>query len=312
MSSHRIKCALVCAVITLTSMAASAQEERLNVVATFSILGDFAQQVGGERVEVRTLVGANGDAHVYEPKPADAMALARADVVLTNGLGLEGFMSRLVTASGTEADVITLTHHVETREEPGGGHYHFIDGQAIFHAGGQDPHVWQSVVNAKIYVENIAEAFCAADAEGCDEYEANAERYLTELDELDSEIRDSIAALPESNRAVVVGHSAFGYYEAEYGIRFLSPQGVSTESEASAADVAGLIRQMREANAGAIFAENISDSRLVEQIAREAGFEVAGVLYSDALSPPDGPAPDYLSMMRHNTQAITSALAADQ
>lgn len=311
MTLRWIKHAVTFSVISLITFPASAQDDKLAVVASFSIIGDFANQIGGDRIELDTLVGPDGDAHVYEPKPADAMALARADVVLTNGLELEGFMNQLVTASGTEANIVTLTDHVQTREEPGGGHYHFVNGEAIFHAGAHDPHAWQSVVNAKIYVEGIREAFCAADADGCEQYEANAERYLAELGTLDSEIRDSIAALPEGNRTVVVGHSAFGYYEAEYGIRFLSPQGVSTESEASAADVAGLIRQMREANARGIFAENISDSRLVEQIAREAGIDVAGVLYSDALSPAGGPAPDYLTMMRHNTHAITSALASD-
>ncbi|MDP0929974.1 zinc ABC transporter substrate-binding protein AztC [Paracoccus onubensis] len=308
MPPHWIKNALTCAVITFASAEpVLAQTDQIHVVATISIVGDFANQVGGDRIALDTLVGPDGDAHVYEPKPADAMALARADVVLTNGLELEGFMSRLIAASGTKADIITLTDQIQTREETGGGHYHFVNGEAIFHAGAHDPHAWQSVVNARIYVRNISEAFCSADTDGCKEYKVNAERYLAELDILDAEIRSSIAALPETDRTVVVGHSAFGYYEAEYGIRFLSPQGVSTESEASAANVAGLIRQMRETNAGAIFAENISDSRLVEQIAREAGTEISGVLYSDALSPPDGPAPDYLTMMRHNTQAITSS-----
>ncbi|WP_369412463.1 metal ABC transporter solute-binding protein, Zn/Mn family [Pelagibacterium xiamenense] len=268
--------------------------------------------MGGDRIDLRILVGPNSDAHVYEPRPANAMALAEADVVLTNGLQFEGFMDRLIAASATEADVVALTENVAAREEPGGGHYHFIDGEAIFHAGGLDPHTWQSVVNAKIYVENIRDAFCEADAINCAAYEANAEAYLAELDALDAEIRASVGGLPEDRRVGVVAHNAFGYYEAEYGLRFLSPQGVSTESEASAADVAGLIEQMREADAGAIFAENISDTRLLEQIASEAGLEISGVLYSDALSEPDGPAPTYIAMMRHNTRTITSALAGDQ
>ena len=300
---------LACSVISLCSATVGFAQEKLTVVATFSIIGDFASQVGGDRIELKTLVGANGDAHVYEPKPADAIALARADVVLTNGLELEGFLDRLITASATEADVITLTDGIEPREEPGGGHYHFVDGKAVFHAGAYDPHAWQSVTNARIYVENIVEAFCAADAEGCDAYAANAENYLGELDALHAQILESVEALPEDRRTVVVAHNAFGYFESAYGIGFLSPQGVSTDSEASAADVAGLIREIRNRNAGAIFSENIADTRLIDQIATESGMPISAVLYSDALSGPDGAATSYIAMMQHNAQAITSGLA---
>lgn len=283
--------------------------EPLKVVATFSILGDFAAEVGGERIALRTLVGPDSDAHVYEPRPSDAIALARADVILANGLEFEGFMSRLIAASGTEAPITVLTEGVESMEEPGGGHYHYVDGRAIFHAGAHDPHAWQSVANAKVYVGNIAAAFCDADASGCQSYEANAAAYLADLDALDGEIRSAIAALPGDRRTVVVAHNAFRYFETAYGVTFLSPQGVSTESEAAAADVAGLIRQIRETGAGAIFAENISDTRLLEQIGREAGMALAGTLYSDALSGPEGPASTYLAMMRHNTAALATALA---
>lgn len=283
--------------------------EPLKVVATFSILGDFAAEVGGERIALRTLVGPDSDAHVYEPRPSDAIALARADVILTNGLEFEGFTSRLIAASGTEAPITVLTEGVESMEEPGGGHYHYVDGRVIFHAGAHDPHAWQSVANAKVYVGNIAAAFCAADASGCQSYEKNAAAYLADLDALDGEIRSAIAALPGDRRTVVVAHNAFRYFETAYGVTFLSPQGVSTESEAAAADVAGLIRQIRETGAGAIFAENISDTRLLEQIGREAGMALAGTLYSDALSGPEGPASTYLAMMRHNTAALATALA---
>lgn len=299
----------VCYVITFSPTSAL-HAEPLQVVATFSIIGDFAAEVGGEHIAMRTLVGPDSDAHVYEPRPADAIALARANVILTNGLEFEGFMSRLIAASGTTAPVTVLTEGVTTMEEPGGGHYHYVDGQAIFHAGAHDPHAWQSVANAKVYVGNIAAAFCAADVEGCVKYETNAATYLGELDALDSEIRAEISALPDTHRTVVVAHNAFRYFEQAYGISFLSPQGVSTESEAAAADVAGLIRQIRETGAGAIFAENISDTRLLEQIAREAGLTLAGTLYSDALSSPEGPAPSYLAMMRHNASSIASALAS--
>ncbi|QDY71415.1 metal ABC transporter solute-binding protein, Zn/Mn family [Qingshengfaniella alkalisoli] len=304
-----LQCIAACSAMTFASTFA-AQAEPLNVVATFSIIGDFAAEVGGERIALKALVGPDSDSHVYEPRPADAMALAQADVVLTNGLEFEGFMTRLIASSGTQAEIATLTDGIETMEEPGGGHYHYNNGQAIFHAGAHDPHAWQSVANAKAYVRNIAAAFCAADAEGCPVYEINATRYADALDVLDAEIRGLVATLPGDRRTVVVAHNAFRYFEVAYGIHFLSPQGVSTESEAAAADVAGLIREIRETGAAAIFAENISDTRLLERIAAEAGLTLAGTLYSDALSGPEGPAPTYLAMMRHNAGVIAAALDA--
>ncbi|WP_411840565.1 zinc ABC transporter substrate-binding protein AztC [Paracoccus sp. ME4] len=299
---------------TLAALAvgtAAAQAEPPQVVATFSIIGDMAAQVGGDRIVLEVLVGPDADSHVYEPRPRDAMAVARADVVLTNGLEFEGFVDRLIAASGTDAAIITLSDSAQVLEDPAGGHYHYIGEQAIWHAGAHDPHTWQSVPNARAYVGAIADSFCEADAEGCEGYRANAASYTQDLDTLDVQIRASVDALPSSRRTVVVAHNAFRYFEEEYGIHFLSPQGISTEAEASAADVAGLIREIRDTNAGAIFAENISDTRLLERIAAETGMDLSGTLYSDALSGPAGPAPDYLSMMRHNADTITSALAAD-
>lgn len=288
---------------------ASAQE--LRVVATFSIIGDFARQVGGERIELRTLVGPNADAHVHEPRPSDAIALAQADVVLTNGLMFEGFLMRLIEASDTEARIVELTEGADILRDPEGGHYHFYGDRAVFHEAPYDPHAWQSVSNAKVYVENVARAFCAADADGCPAYTRNARAYLEELDALHEEVARAVAAIPEQRRVAVVAHHAFRYFEEAYGVTFLAPQGVSTEAEATAADVAGLIRDIRERRAAGVFAENISDSRLVEQIAAEAGLSLGGTLYSDALSAPDGPASTYVELMRHNVTTISAALAAD-
>lgn len=293
-----------------TAFGASAWAEPLRVIASFSIISDFAAQVGGDRIELQTLVGPNGDAHGYEPRPRDATALSHADVILTNGLELEGFLDRLITASGTEGHVGTLTDGVLAIEEPGGGHYHFVNGEAIFHAGAVNAHAWQSVPNAKIYVVNVRDAFCEADATGCESYTDNADAYLRALDSLDRDIRDALKTLPDDRRTVVVGHDAFGYFQQEYGIRFLSPQGISTASEASAADVAGLIEEIRKADVKAIFAENINDPRLVERIASEVDVQLSGTLYSDALSPADGPAPDYITMMRHNLALLAKALSA--
>lgn len=287
---------------------AVAEAEKPKVVATFSIIGDLAQRVGGDLIELMTLVGPDSDAHVYEPRPADAMALARADVVLVNGIGFEGFLQRLVDASGTSASIAVLTDGADILNDPDGGHYHFVGGQAVFHAAPQDPHAWQSVGNVRIYVGNIARAFCNADANGCATYQTNANAYLDELTALDAEIHQAIATIPQDKRVAVVAHNAFRYFERDYGMTFLAPQGVSTESDASAADVATLIRDIREKRAAAVFAENIADARLVEQIASEAGLALGGTLYSDALSAPDGPAPSYVEMMRRNVATLTTAI----
>jgi len=307
---RQLSAAILCSVISLAATPVLAQD-KLQVVASFSIIADFAREVGGDHVEVRTLVGPNGDAHVYEPKPADAIALARADVVLTNGLLFEGFLHRLIEASGTAAPIVALTSGVDVLQDPNGGHYHFVDGEAVFHAQPNNPHAWQSVTAAKVYVDNVAKAFCSVDACHCADYESNAAAYAEELTALDHEVRDAIAAIPENKRVVVVAHNAYQYFERDYGLHFLSPVGISTESEASAADVAGLIRQIREQNASAVFAENIASPRLVEQIAAEAGLTLGGTLYSDALSELDGPASTYVEMMRANVSTITTAIAAE-
>ncbi|MGI6247042.1 MAG: zinc ABC transporter substrate-binding protein AztC [Pseudochelatococcus sp.] len=297
--------------VALSAMSSAAMAEKLRVVASFSIIGDFAARIGGERIELRTLVGPDGDAHMYEPRPSDAIAAAHADVILINGLQLEGFMTRLIAASGASAPVVEVTAGIDVLRDPAGGHYHYVGGKAVFHAAPFDPHAWQSVANARVYVGNIAQALCAADTAGCDIYRANARAYLGELDALEGDIHKAIAAIPAEKRIVVVAHNAFRYFERAYGVRFLSPQGVSTEAEASAADVAGIVREIREKRVAAVLAENISDARLVKRIAAEAGMRVGGVLYSDALSGPEGPARSYLAMMRHNVDTIRAAAAPD-
>ncbi|MEP9388484.1 zinc ABC transporter substrate-binding protein AztC [Mesorhizobium sp. KR9-304] len=304
--------AFALSVITLITPALPAAAEPLNVVASFSIIGDFAQNVGGDRIALTTLVGHNGDAHVYEPKPADAVVMAGADVVLVNGLHFEGFLQRLVEASATKAVVVELTKGVETLataeeevEHEGEATHEAEDGHDH---GATDPHAFQSIANAKIYVKNIADAFCAADAAGCDAYEANAAAYTGKLEALEAEVKAAVAAIPADKRAVITSHDAFGYFQHAYGITFLAPEGVSTDAEASAADVAKLIEQVRHDKASAIFVENITNQRLIEQIASETGLKIGGTLYSDALSDANGPAPTYIDMMRNNIGAIKGAI----
>jgi zinc/manganese transport system substrate-binding protein len=279
---------LLIVVLALLAATPAVAAERVIAVASFSILGDLVSRVGGERVEVTTIVGPGSDAHIYEPKPDDAKAMAAAAIVLVNGLGFEGWMERLVQASGYGGTVVTVT-----------------DGVAVAEG---DPHAWQDAGNAAIIVDNIAKALCAADLENCAAYEGNAASYRKELAALDQEIKAALAQVPSERRVVITSHDAFGYFARAYGVTFLAPEGVSTESEASAKDVAKLIAQIRADKASALFIESISDPRLIEQIARETGVKIGGELYSDALSPKHGPAATYLDMMRHNARMLTAAM----
>jgi zinc/manganese transport system substrate-binding protein len=295
-----------CLTLAASSLPVAAQNAgTLKVVATFSILGDMVRHVGGERVEVATLVGPNGDAHVYSPTPADGRRLTEAKIVFTNGLKFEGWIDRLVKSSGTKAMRVEAAKGVkplEGEEDHGHGHGH--------DHGGSDPHAWQSIGNAKIYVANIRDALIAADATGKATYEANAAAYLKHLDDLDAEVKSLVAGIPADRRRIITSHDAFRYFEAAYGIDFVSPQGVSTESEASAKDVARIIQQTKREKIAAVFVENVSDARLMERIAKETGARIGEKVYSDALSEPNGPAGTYIDMMRHNIRAFSAALSS--
>jgi zinc/manganese transport system substrate-binding protein len=268
----------------------------LPVVATFSILADFTRNVGGDRIEVTGLVGPNGDAHVYQPKPADAKQLGAARLILVNGLGLEGWIDRLIKASGTKAPVIVAAKGITLQKMHEEGRI------------GPDPHAWQSIANAKIYVANIRDALIGVDPGYASAYRANAENYTGELDELDKDVRTEIAKIPPERRQIITTHDAFGYFGTAYGFRFIAPEGVSTETEASARDVAKIIRQIKASNIPAVFLENVTDPRLVRTIASESGAKIGGTLYSDALSPAGGPAATYIDMMRNNIRELSAAL----
>jgi zinc/manganese transport system substrate-binding protein len=293
-------------VFALGAMAEAHSSEKLKVVASFSILADFAAQVGGERISVTSLVGADSDAHVYEPTPRDVRKVAAADVIVVNGLGLEGWLNRLLEASGAKAPVTEASAGVSAIESS--EHEAEHEDESEHDHGAQDPHAFQSIGNAMIYVKNIAGALCKAAPSDCDEFRTNAAAYTAKLDELDKEVRDAVAKIPPDKRRIITSHDAFAYFAHEYGIGFLAPEGVSTDAEASAADVAKLIQQIRLQRASALFVENISDHRLIEQIGRETGLKVSGVLFSDALSTERGPAASYTEMMRHNMRTILSAI----
>ena len=301
--------ATVNVILLLSGAYSTAFADPLKVVSSFTVISDFAKNVGGDKIKLTTLVGPDGDAHVYEPKPADAAAVASADVVLVNGLHFEGFLPRLVEASATKAPIVELSKGVEPIKSAEDEHHHEAAGgtQHEEHEA-FDPHAFQSISNAKIYVKNIVDAFCTADTANCDTYKSNAAAYTAKLDVTETEVKAAIASIPESKRLVITSHDAFGYFQHEYGLTFLAPEGISTDSEASAADIVALIKQIKEDKASAIFVENITNPRLIEQIASETKLKVGGTLYSDALSKPDEGASTYIDMMHHNIETFKKAI----
>jgi len=306
---------LAAASLALAWLAPAAGAAEVEAVASFSILADIVENVGGDRVSVRTLVGPGGDAHVYQPTPADAEAITQADIVFVNGLGFEGWLPRLVEAAATKAPIVEAAAGVAAHraQEEGHGHEaeeggHAQEAAADQDHGALDPHAWQDVGNALTYVMTIADGLCRVDAAGCDSYRANAAAYTETLKALDAEVKAAIGGLSPAQRTIITPHDALGYYARAYGLTILAPEGFSTESEASAQDVAAMIDQIRERKASALFVENIKDPRLIEQISEETGAVIGGELYSDALSGKDGPAPTYVDMIRHNTQTIVAGV----
>jgi zinc/manganese transport system substrate-binding protein len=279
-------------VLAISAAPAHAQT-RLNVVASFSILGDFVKNVGGARVEVTTLVGPDGDVHVYTPTPSDVRRIADAKLLVINGFGLEGWLPRLLQAAGNRASIVTATQ-----------------GIAPLRLGSDaDPHAWQSVANAEKYVANIRDALVAADPPDAEFFRQNAAAYLAKLEALDGEARQAVDRIPLDRRKVISTHDAFGYFAARYGIQFIAPVGVSTEAEPSARGIAKIITQVKAEHIPAVFLERIGDPRLIRRISAETGARVGGTLYSDSLSDEKGDSPTYIDMVRHNIRTLTSALA---
>jgi len=317
------------ALAALVAWAGSAgAADKVKAVASFSILGDMVRQVGGDRVEVLTLVAPDADAHVFSPTPADAKTLAGADLFFVNGLGFEGWMERLEKSSGFKGKTVVVSNGVKPltmEEEEGHHHGEEADHDHDDHAKDEhdhddhaphdehdvtDPHAWQDLANGKIYVANIRDGLIAADPEGRAVYQANAAKYLDAIAKEEIAVKAAIDSLPEERRKIITSHDAFGYFGSAYGLEIIAPEGVSTESEASAQDVAKIIRQIKEEKIQAVFLENVADHRLLDQIARETSAKIGGTLYSDALSGPDGPAPTYLDMFRHNIGVLTAALSS--
>ncbi len=297
-----------------------AASQPLPVVASFSILQDLTLQVGGDLVTVSALVGPDGDAHVFEPTPQQARQLQQAKVLVANGLDFEGWLPRLKKAAGFQGQEIIASQGIAVRALPKGqdhdhGHDHGADKAGhdhdhAHHHGPNDPHAWQDVKNAIVYVRNIAKGLATADPANAARYDQQATQYIARLTALDASLRQRFAAVPAARRTVVSTHDAFGYFAQAYGLRFVPVRGLSTESEPSARDMGALVKQVREERIGAIFLENISDPRLLEQLSRETGAAIGGRLYSDALSPAGGPAATYIDMVETNAATLLKALQA--
>ncbi|MGV8918331.1 MAG: metal ABC transporter substrate-binding protein [Pseudomonas sp.] len=287
------------AAVALSVFSTLAQAKPLEAVASFTVIADMVHSVGGDRVHVTSLIGPNGDPHVYEPTPSDAQALKQADITFVSGLHLEGWLDRLITASGYHGKPVVLSNGIKTRsmEE---------DGKTI-----TDPHAWNSAANGVIYVRNIITALKKADPQDADFYQANGDKYIAQLQTLDAYARSQVQAIPAAQRKVLTSHDAFGYFGDAYGVTFLSPLGFSTEAEPSAADVAKLIRQIKGEHVSAYFFENSGDPRLVKQIAAASGAQPGGELYVEALSPANGPAATYAQMFRYNVDKLTAAMRGE-
>ncbi len=269
--------------------------EKIQVVTSFSILADLAHEIGGERIELTNFVSADADAHVYEPSPDNAKALLKADLIIANGLGFEPWLERLLDSTEPSGKRINASAGVLPL---------MLDDEGEQVA---DPHAWQSLSNAEVYVRNIAKALSEVDPAHAQEYAARRDAYLARLHALLQEANARFATLPASQRKVVTSHDAFGYLGQAWQLKFIAPQGLSTHDEPSAAEVAALIRQLRDEGVRAVFVENIRDPRLIQQIAEEAGATVGGTLYSDALAS-QAPADTYLGMFKHNLDTLMAAL----
>lgn len=273
------------------------------VVTSFSILADLVHEIAGPHARIVSLVGPDQDLHAYEPRPSDLRTLAGADLLVLNGLGVEGWSARMAQASGFKGHTVIASRGITPLRPATGG-----AAGASAEEGEYDPHAWQNVANVERYVANIRDGLVTIDPANAGAYKAGAAAYLGKLAALDKEVRAGFAAIPAARRRVITTHDAMAYYGHAYGITFRAPFGISTESEPSARDVATLERQIRNEHIVALFFENISNNTLLRQIARDTGVRIGGELYSDALSPAGGPAATYIAMIRHNTRQIVAAL----
>ena len=288
----------------LLASPAAAQPAPKRVVASFSILADLTGRIGEGRITVRALAGPDQDLHGFEPRPSDIQAVAQADVMVINGLGLEGWAERIAAAAGFKGVAIVASRGVVALKT---GHKHGPGAAAHSH-GAFDPHAWQDVANAKRYAANIRDGLSTADPAGRAAYAAGATRLMAELDALDAEIRAMLAAIPRQRRRAVTSHEAFAYFADAYGVDLLAVAGTWRDAEPSARELAALTAQVKRQNIRALFLENAGNNAALRALASETGVAIGGSLYADALSAPGGPADSYIAMMRHNARTIAAAL----
>jgi zinc/manganese transport system substrate-binding protein len=271
------------------------------VVASFSILGDMVRQIAGEDVALRVLAGPETDAHAFQPRPSEAEAIRGAALVVRNGLGFEPWLDRLLRSTGHQGPVVTASAGITPRRaDQAGGHGH-----------GPDPHCWQDLGLAQSYARRIGEALALVEPTHAAAWGEAAAGYAARLAALDAWVRERIATVPPERRLVVTSHDAFGYFAAAYGVRFLAPQGASAGAQPSAAQVAALIRQIRATGISAVFIEGPGSQAVMQRLARDAGVTVRGRLYADTLSAPDGPAPGFEAMVRHNLGLLVPAMRGE-
>lgn len=287
------------AIVLMISSAVVEASDKLAVTASFSILGDLVAVVGGERVEISTLVGPNEDAHVFEPTPMDVKNIARTKLVVAHGLGFDHWMSRLAAAANYKGEILLASDGVDVRQIPDDDQLGKMQ---------MDPHAWHDPQHVASYVRNIGNALSRIDPQGAAYYQKNVVKYVQALNDLDVWAKAQFAQIPAAKRKVITSHDAFGYLGARYGIRFLAPQGFATDSEASAKDVAQLIRQIKRERIRAAYIENMSNPKLLQQLSREAGVTPGGKLYADALSGVHEVAPTYLQFMRYNVEQLVQGM----
>jgi zinc/manganese transport system substrate-binding protein len=264
-------------------------------VTTFTILADLTKRVAGDHIRIVTLVGPNGDAHTFEPGPKESEEVAKANLLIANGLGFEPWLNNLKEASGFKGKTVIATDGVMA-----------LKGNEEL--GPADPHAFQDVKNVEIYATNIEKGLSEADPAHAAEFKANADKLIADLQALDKDVKAGFAAVPQERRRILTSHDAFQYFGNAYGVEFVSVQGVSTEAEPTAEDLAKIVRQARDGHLTAVFLENMADPRLAETVSRESGVRMGGELYADALSEPDGPAPDYFSLVRYNVKQLLTAM----
>ena len=278
-------------ILLLLPFSLHASTSKPKIVVSFSILADMTKQIAGDNAEIISLVGANGDVHEYQPSPKDAQTISEADLVIVNGLGLEGWLERLIISSGYKGTIIYASNGVNLIKD--------------------DPHAWQDLQNGEIYVRNIRDALIAQDPSHYADYSVSATKYIHELETLNEWVKLEFSKVPQNKRKVISTHDAFEYFARAYNIEFIAPIGVNTESQPSAKDIAKLIDQIRTQKITAIFFENMTDSRIIKQLEKDAGAHIGGTLYSDALSDTQQPAPSYIAIFKYNVPELVNTMLAN-